>query len=333
MNKITIIGLGLTGNSIGLGLKQSAGSDVRITGFDPDSTLEQTALRKYLSVHEIAPDLERAVRGASLVVISTPISAAREVLEAIAPFLDKDATITDTLPLKEPVLAISRAVLGPNVSFIGGHPFSLTVDLDVVTGGIPSADLFVGAPWCIMPAPGAGNAALNTVINLVEALGAKPLFIDPLEHDSFLAAVSHLPVAVSAAFIKAVAGSPAWGDMSALAHGRFRAVSEGVSYDPQTLADTLSQNSILLLRWIDGYMNALYDLRTLIEGGDIDALAATLTEANQARRAWADPDVADADDARLRSELRDAINDSRPSQALMGTYLTEKIFRRKERGD
>ena len=57
-----------------------------------------------------------------------------------------------------------------------------------------------------------------------------------------------------------------------------------------------------------------------------------MTEANKARRAWADPDVADADDARLRSELREAINDSRPSQALMGTYLTEKIFRRKERG-
>ncbi len=331
MNKITIIGLGLTGNSIGLGLKRAAGADVRITGFDPDSMLEQTALRKYLSVHEIAPDLERAVRGASLVVVSTPMSAAREVLEAIAPFLDKDATITDTLPLKEPVLALSRAALGPNAGFIGGHPFSLTVDLDVVTDGIPSADLFAGAPWCIMPAPGAGNAALNTVINLVETLGAKPLFIDSLEHDSFLAAVSHLPVAVSAAFIKAVAGSPAWGDMSALAHGRFRGVSEGVAYDPQTLADTLSQNSTLLLRWIDGYMNALYDLRTLLSSGDVDALTASLTEANHARRAWADPDD-DSGDAQLRSELRDAINDSRPSQALMGTYLTEKIFRRKERG-
>lgn len=331
MNKITIIGLGLTGNSIGLGLKRAAGPDVRITGFDPDSMLEQTALRKYLSVHEIAPDLERAVRGASLVVVSTPMSAAREVLEAIAPFLDKDATITDTLPLKEPVLALSRAALGPNAGFIGGHPFSLTVDLDVVTDGIPSADLFAGAPWCIMPAPGAGNAALNTVINLVETLGAKPLFIDSLEHDSFLAAVSHLPVAVSAAFIKAVAGSPAWGDMSALAHGRFRGVSEGVAYDPQTLADTLSQNSTLLLRWIDGYMNALYDLRTLLSSGDVDALTASLTEANHARRAWADPDD-DSGDAQLRSELRDAINDSRPSQALMGTYLTEKIFRRKERG-
>lgn len=332
MNKITIIGLGLTGNSIGLGLKQAVGNTVRVAGFDPDHAQEQNALRRYKSVDEIAPDLERAVRGAALVVICTPVSAALEVLEAVSPFLDPGATVTDTLPLKEPVLKMAAQTLGPGKSFIGGHPFSLTVDLDVSGDEVaPSADLFKGAPWCIMPAPGAGNSALNTVINLAETLGAKPLFIDPVEHDSFLAAVSHLPVALSIAFIKAVAGSPAWNDMSALAHGRFRGVSEGVAYDPQLLADTLSQNRATLLRWMDGYMEALYDVRTLLATGDVEALVETLTEASNMRRAWADPDMANAEDAQLRAELRQAIQDSRPGQALMGTYLTERLFRRKER--
>ena len=47
-------------------------------------------------------------------------------------------------------------------------------------------------------------------------------------------------------------------------------------------------------------------------------------------------EVYEAEDARLRAELRQAITDSRPSQALMGTYLTEKlrpaISRRVEQG-
>jgi prephenate dehydrogenase len=334
MNKITIIGLGLTGNSIGMGLKRAAGNTVRVVGFDPDQAREQYALRKYTSVDEIAPDLEKAVRGAQLVVISTPMSAAQEVLEAIGPFLDNEATVTDTLPLKEPVLAMAGEVLGRGVSFIGGHPFALTVDLDVAGDDIaPNADLFKGAPWCIIPAPGATNQSLNTVINLAETLGAKPLFIDPIEHDSFLAAVSHLPVAVSAAFLKAVAGSPAWTDMSALAHGRFRGVSEGVAYDPETLVETLEQNRGLLLRWIDGYMQALYDIRALLASGDTAGLTSVVAEANSARRAWASPEEADAEEARLRAELRQVINEARPSQALMGTYLTEKLFRRKERGN
>jgi prephenate dehydrogenase len=333
MNKIAIIGLGLTGNSIGMGLKQSKAGSVRVTGFDPDSGREQFALRRHVSVDEIASNLETAVRGASLVVLATPPSAGGEVLEAIAPFLDEGVTVTDTFALKEPVMAEARKALGGRVSFVGGHPFSLTVDLDVAGDNIaPSADIFRGAPWCIMPLPGARNEALNAVINLAEMLGGKPLFIDPVEHDSFLAAVSHLPVVTSAAFLKAVTGSPAWTDMSGLAHGRFRSMSEGVTADTEMLASTLMDNRQSLVRWIDQYINVLYDLRTMLESEDEAGLEQLLSETHAARLDWVTPDGGSEEDDRLRAELRQAISESRPSQALMGTYLTEKLFRRKERG-
>src|SRR6476660_7876979 len=108
-NKITIIGLGLVGNSIGMGLKKSVASGVsqavHLVGFDPDRTREDYALRKYSSVDEIAPDLETAVRDASLVIIATPASAVREVLEAIDPFLEPGTTVTDTSSTKEQVMA------------------------------------------------------------------------------------------------------------------------------------------------------------------------------------------------------------------------------------
>lgn len=333
MNKTAIIGLGLTGNSIGMALKRAYAGAVRVVGFDPDAQREQFALRRHTSVDEIAPDLESAVRGATLVVICTPISAAREVLEAMGPLLDEGAVVTDTLSLKEGVMAMAGELLGRKVSFVGGHPFSLTIDLDVADDEVaPSADLFQGAPWCIMPLPGARNEALNAVITLAETLGAKPLFIDPIEHDSFLAAVSHLPVMASAAFLKTVAGSPAWSDMSGLAHGRFRSVSEGVAADPGVLAETLVQNRALLVRWIDGYMSALYDLRALLMSGDVEELGKEFVEVHEARKQWASSEDSDAEDDKLRAELHQAIADSRPSQALMGTYLTERLFRRKERG-
>jgi prephenate dehydrogenase len=333
MEKITIIGLGLTGNSIGLGLKAQGAGSVRVTGFDPDSSREQLALRRHSSVDEIASNLEGAVRGASLVVLATPPSAAGEVLVAIAPYLQEGATVTDTLALKEPVMTDAARTLGKHVSFVGGHPFSLTVDLDVAGDDIaPSADIFRGAPWCIMPLVGARNEALNSVINLAEALGGKPLFIDPVEHDSFLAAVSHLPVIASTAFLRAVTGSPAWTDMSGLAHGRFRSVSEGVDAEAETMASALITNRQSVVRWIDQYINALYDLRTMLASEDESGLERALSEAKAARLEWAMPDSASVDDANLRLELRQAISDSRPTQALMGSYLTEKLFRKRERG-
>jgi len=332
MNKVAIIGLGLTGNSIGLGLKRAGAGSVLVTGFDPDSGREQVALRKHMSVDEIASNLEGAARGASLVVLATPPSAAGEVLAAIAPYLEDGATVTDTLALKGPVMReAGEALDSSKVSFVGGHPFSLTVDLDVAgDNDTPSADLFAGAPWCIMPLTGARNDALNSVINLAEALGGKPLFIDPVEHDSFLAAVSHLPVLVSATLLKTVTDSPAWTDMSGLAHGRFRSVSDGASVDAESMATALIENRESLVRWVDQYINELYELRTMLASEDEKALEHALGEAHTARVEWTTPEG--AEDAYLRSELRQAIGDSRPTKALMGTYLTEKIFRRKERG-
>jgi prephenate dehydrogenase len=230
-------------------------------------------------------------------------------------------------------MAAAAEHLRGRASFVGGHPYSLRVDLDTAGDEVsPSADMFAGAPWCIMPLPGADNDSLNNVINIAENLGAKPLFIDPLEHDSFLAALSDLPVMVSAALMKAVGGSPAWNDMTALAHGRFRATTMGVEADPETLADMLVENRDNALRWLDAMVNALYDLRQTVSGGDVEEIARALTQAHDAREGWASPDASDNEDAKLRAELRQAISDTRPTNALMGTYLTEKLFRRKERG-
>src|SRR4051794_20364434 len=181
MSKITVIGLGLVGNSIGMGLRRAsgAGQPIEVTGFDPDRSREEAALRKHFSVDAIAPDLERAVRGAQLVIISTPVSAAKEVLAAISPFLDEGAVVTDTLSIKGPIMTWAGELLGPGVSFVGGHPVARSVDLETATEmDMPSADLFLKGSYCLMPLPTAGSEALNRVIFLVETLGARPLFID-----------------------------------------------------------------------------------------------------------------------------------------------------------
>src|SRR5437016_5865255 len=131
MNENTIIGLGFVGNSIGMGLKKApAGSQQsQVVGFDPERTREEAALRKHFSVDAIAPDLESAVRGAHLVIISTPISGAHEVLAAISPFLEQGTTVTDTLPTKSAIMSLAGELLGEEVSFVGGHPISKAVDL------------------------------------------------------------------------------------------------------------------------------------------------------------------------------------------------------------
>lgn len=343
MDKITIIGLGLVGNSIGMGLKRAAaGTDTQVVGFDPDRTLEDAALRRHHSVDSIAPDLETAVRAASLVILSTPASAVREVLTAINPFLEQDVTVTDTLSTKEQVLSWAGELLDRG-SFVGGHPLSRTVDLDAPPAlESPSADLFTKAPYCIIPLPSASNAALNRVIGLAETLGARPLFIDSLEHDSLFAAASHLPLLASAALLRVTSGSPSWQDISTLAFGQFNSMTAPLDAEPQALSDAVLSNRHLLTYWVDQYLLVLQDLRDMLAKTDNAAVLDVMNSAHAARASWDRHKVdADADDPmagrrvehsdELQAELQQAIQDTRPGNRILGRYLSDRVFGKKDK--
>lgn len=340
MNKITIIGLGLIGNSIGMAVKRAATTTmgdqvqppalgIRVVGFDPNPERETAALRRFGSVDEVAPDLQRAVQGAQLVVVATPDNAVREVLEAIAPYLEEGATVTDTMQSKEAVMSWAGEALGNDVYFVGGHPLSNMLDLTTAgDDALPNADLFAGAPYCVLPTLRANNESLNRVIRLVEMVGARLLFIDTLEHDSFVAAAAHLPVAAAATLLRVTAGGPTWSDMSMFAGEKFSSVMDPLSDDPQMLADSMLQNRQALLRWVDQYMYALSDLRDILTGGDRAALLETL---QQAHTAQANHSSRDEKEAELRHELREALADTKPMRGLMGGYLSDKLFRKKDK--
>ncbi len=338
--KIAIIGLGLIGNSIGMGLRRAASARkaqapaLQVTGFDPDRTREEAALRRYASVDEIAPDLEQAVRGAHIVVLAVPPSAMREVLAALNPLLDEGTTVTDTLSFKEQVMSWAGELLGPHVSFVGGAPSSRSVDLEAADyDARPTPDLFADAPYAIMPLPGASNESLAHVIWLAETLGARPLFIDPREHDSFLAAVGQLPVVASATLWQMAFSSPTWADMKGVARHQFRRLMEVLAADPTTLRDSLVGNRQSLIRWLDRYMLALQEMRDLLSDGDAGELLSRLDRAHTSHAEWAarSGEGTQPDDL-MHTQMRQAVEEARPGRALIGGYLADRIFGKKDRG-
>src|SRR3954471_17134652 len=125
MAQITIIGLGLVGNSIGLALRRYSQSPegksnpFTVVGYDSTLDLQQVALRKVGSIDKTSWDLPSAVREAAFVIIATPTMQVREVLEAVAPHLRERAIISDTASSKEVVLRWARELLPGTVSFVG----------------------------------------------------------------------------------------------------------------------------------------------------------------------------------------------------------------------
>ncbi len=282
MERITIIGLGLIGGSVGLGLKRAGLKNVEIVGHDASSETAAEAGRRK-AIDRVEWNIHSAVKGASLVIIATPVLAIRETLELIREDVDASTVVTDVGSTKREVLAWAEELLPAEVSFVGGHPMA---GREVPGIGSADAELFRGATWCVTPSPTAVQPAIETVWGLATSLGAEPWFVDAEEHDGFVAGVSHLPMALAATLVQEVLGSPAWRELSRVAAGGFRDTSRLAAQSPVMTRDIMLSNRENVLRWLDRYQERLAGLRELLDAGDGEALLAWFGTAQDQRARW-----------------------------------------------
>ena len=280
MSKITIIGMGLIGTSLGLALKR-AKIEAEIVGSDQDIGVTNRAM-KIGAVDRTESNLLRAVRDARMVIIATPVNAIGALLEAIGSELSERCIVTDTGSTKGDVLRWAEEYLPRTVSFVGGHPIA---GKEVSGPEAAQADLFQGANYCILPGKYAQKDAVRVVVDLAETVGAKPYFIDAAEHDSFVGAISHLPMILSTVLMKTTSSSPFWPEISKLAATGFRDITRLASGEPTLNRDICTTNQESIIRWIDDFIKEMYAFRSLVEEGN-DSLWKTFDAAWEARDRW-----------------------------------------------
>jgi len=278
--RVSIVGLGLIGGSMGLALRGRQ-ADVEVVGF---ARRREVAFRavELGAVDRAEEHLLSAVDAADLVLLATPVMAMKDVMEAMAEGLQEGCTVTDAGSTKAQVMSWASEYLPPTVTFVGGHPMA-----GKETSGIEAAaaDLFVGCTYCLVRGPGATREATDTVERLARQVGARALFIDAAEHDRLVAAVSHLPMLMSSALISMAAGSPDWPEMAGLAATGFRDITRLASGSPQMTRDICFTNTDSIVRWIDEYVKELTRFRHLVANGG-DELEKALTLAREQRETW-----------------------------------------------
>ena len=317
--RITIIGLGLIGGSIGLALKAAAVPGVELVGHDREREAESKA-RKMGAIDIAEHNLPRAVQGAGMVIIATPILAVREVLEQIAPDLREGCVVTDTASTKESVLEWAAGLLPTHVSFVGGHPMA-----GKETQGIDNAeaDLFRGRAYCLCPAVDAHEDAVRALVGLVRLVGAEPLFLDPREHDQYAAAVSHLPLVLSTALFTLLRASPAWRDLAPMASSGFRDVTRLASGDPRMSHDIFLTNREAAVHWLERMIDELRRYRDLLEG-DAEQLLETFGRAQMDR----DTFIAQPRATRLEEERPDVRQEM--VNSLIGGWISDRLRKARE---
>ena len=286
MDKITIIGLGLIGGSIGLGLKRRASDKVEISGYDKDLETGRKA-EKLKAVDKSHWKLEDAVKDAKMVVIATPALAIREMLELISDMVPPGCVVTDTGSTKTEIMAWAEEYLPQEVSFVGGHPMA-----GKEISGIEAADanLLQNARYAVIPGKRAREEAVRAVLGMVELLEAKPYFLDAVEHDSYVAAVSHLPIIISSALVSVTTKSPSWREMSRMAATGYRDISRLASGDPVMNLDISVTNRDNLLYWVEQAIQELRHYHDMIgntsEESGLEALGDTFTKVWADREKW-----------------------------------------------
>lgn len=303
MVRISIIGLGLIGASLGMALrsadvKESPLGAIEVVGYDRDPRVVKEA-RGRLAIDKEARSLAEAARDAQIVVLATPVRAAREVLAQLAGLLPAGAIVTDVASTKAEIGRWAAELLPPGVSYVGGHPMA-----GKERAGVAAADpeLFKDVIYCLTAAPSARQEAVDAVEGLVRTVGAKPYYIDPDEHDAYVAGISHLPFILSVGLIEVTSDSPAWKEMSPLAASGFRDVSRLASGDPEMHRDISLTNPAGLGRWIDAMVEYLITVRDQIQAGDAEAIEALLRRAKHERDAWIEsrPNLRPGEDAFAR---------------------------------
>jgi prephenate dehydrogenase len=279
--RISIIGLGLIGGSIGLALKKADWKQAEIIGYARRKEIASLA-KKIGAVDRVELDLSSAVKKTDLVVVATPILTVKDIFSRIAPHLSDGCIVTDTASTKLEVMKWAEQLLPPESDFIGGHPMAGKETSSIKAA---TADLFFNCTYCLTPLPKTSDTSTHVVEDMIRALGARPLIIEAEEHDSLVAGISHLPLVLSVALVLATTENPSWPKMSLLAASGYRDLTRLASGNPEVSAHILHSNQAAIIAWIDTFIEELQKLRKLVKDGSED-IEQVLALANQARQKW-----------------------------------------------
>jgi prephenate dehydrogenase len=277
--RVTILGTGYIGTSLGLALKAHR-PDLEIVGHDREYARAGEA-KKLGAIDRADWNIPSALEGAGLVIIATPIGELERLLSQISDFLKPGCVVTDTATLKAPVLGWADQYLR-GVNYVSGHP----ITGDETPNRRPAASIFVNRTYCVVPSPDASDDAVDQLTRLATAIGAKPLFMDPAEHDSYIATVDQLPGLLASTLMSFASKNPAWRDGQRLAGHVFGTATAMALDEPADRRVALLANRELLLQALSSLQDELADVARLVETGSVDELQKRLEHARDERASW-----------------------------------------------
>ena len=280
---VTIIGVGLLGASLGLAIKQH-GLAKRVLGVGRAGSPSNQRALDIGAIDQAFTDPAAAVTESDLVVLAANVGQFPTLMAAIAPALKSGALVTDVGSTKQQIMKWAGKLLPGTIDFIGSHPMAGSEKRGPENA---RADLYHDALCLICPPKRRGRGAFtgSRVLAATEkmerfwrAIGMRTQQLDSLQHDQWVALISHIPHA-AACVTALVAGRNA--DAGVAIAGGFVDTTRVASGDPGMWTDIFLTNRVEMNRNLNVAMQTLRKLQVAIRRGDQPAVREFLQTAKQ----------------------------------------------------
>ena len=280
--KITLIGVGLLGGSLGLAIKQRRLAD-KVVGF-VRRTASIAECETLGVVDHATLDLHRAVEKADLIILCTPLAQMHAVTEQMLPAIKRGGIVTDVGSVKGSVIReLEPLVTSAGAHFVGSHPMAGAEKMGV---GAARADLFEESVCVITPTSKSERAAVGRVEEFWRAVGARPLRLTPEIHDELVSRSSHLSHVVAAELANYVLSPAHPKEQAMLCANGFRDTTRIASGSPEMWRDIALANREHLARVLGVFIEDLQEFQLALKNGDQKLIAEFFEKAKQRRDQW-----------------------------------------------
>jgi len=265
-SKIAIIGLGLMGGSLALGLR---GKCAAIYGIDPHPATLDLALSQHI-VDYAGSDPASLLPEVDLIILSAPVPAIVTLLEQLPAFTPNPCIVMDMGSTKK-LIVESMSRLPERFDPIGGHPICGKEKLSLANA---ERTLYYAAPFLLTPLERTSTHALSAANQIIEAIGAKAVILNAVEHDRILASTSHLPFLISSALALATPN-----DVATFVGPGFKSTSRLAGTSSSMMLGVMQSNRENVLKALNEMQNQLAEIESALSSEDFKKLESILNEA------------------------------------------------------
>lgn len=261
MMKVGIIGLGLMGSSLAMAIKKYC-PGIKTYGYDNNTENLDYAYQKKTITAKLNKE---NISQLDLLFLAVPVITTIEVVEEIMPYLNLERTLLTDLGSTKTYICKEIKQRFPALNFIGGHPMTGRETSGPKTA---DADLFCNKSYILIADQGR-PVKEELLIEILEKIGAKIIYIDSEKHDDLVSLTSHLPHVIAIVLMNEVIKyEKDFPKISQFMGQGFRDFTRIAASSPLIWKDIFLTNQEFILDKIDKIINALLSFKNSLLTGE-----------------------------------------------------------------